>query len=183
MELLVRVLGSLAAIYGAAYYITAMVDPARFVDWFSINEAERRGEKGLKFYFRFGATLIGCGFFMYARAYSIFQVIPHDWGGVGEDGDWESMRHGLQITFAGFATLGVLSELEKGARRAALSVLSDKELKAFQDVLRVHGEEHLERKVTARKIEEFKKLEEDSASELVRRMSRHELAMLERHDL
>jgi hypothetical protein len=180
MELALRAFGSLAAIYGAAYYITALVDPATFVDWFSLNEAERRGEKGWRFYLRFGVTLLGCGFFMYAAAYSIVQVIPSDWGSLNEDGDWESTRRGLQITFAGFVTLGVMSALEKSVKDAALGPLTQKELKAIREVIRFRQNDSLDREVNARTITELKQLEDETKSDFVRRACRDEIARLER---
>jgi hypothetical protein len=117
---------------------------------------------------------------MYAAAYSIVQVIPSDWGSLNEDGDWESTRRGLQITFAGFVTLGVMSALEKSVKDAALGPLTQKELKAIREVIRFRQNDSLDREVNARTITELKQLEDETKSDFVRRACRDEIARLER---
>lgn len=182
MELAIRLVGSGLAVYGAAYFVTAMVDRERFVDHFSLNEAERHQEKQIKFYVRMGVTILGCGFFMYAAAYSVFQFIPHDWGRYDEYGEWVSTRHGLQFMFAMVATLSVVSALEKDAKFIAVDRIEKHELRAIKEVLRLHASSDLQSKIDARVAVGLKRLEEDATSASVRRECREALAWREYDD-
>lgn len=60
-------------------------------------------------------TLICLGRVVYCAVYAVTFAIPPDWGGLGEDGDWQSTREYVQYVAAFFGSLFLAERLEKNA--------------------------------------------------------------------
>ncbi|MEM7665133.1 MAG: hypothetical protein AAF250_04705 [Pseudomonadota bacterium] len=133
-------LGSITSSYAAAYLLFAIAKPNVFVDLFAVNFAERRGAKDWAVYFRIGVTLIGLGLLFYNAAEALVMIVPEDWGGLNEDGEWEYTRYGLQATFAGFASLVVLSSVEDRAEETLRWRVLSRKVRVLENEFRFHAD-------------------------------------------
>lgn len=60
-------------------------------------------------------TLLAVGVLIYAAVYAVVDVIPYDWGGHDEDGEWQSLRYTLQMGVGFFGAIGLAPKLEENA--------------------------------------------------------------------
>ena len=67
-------------------------------------------------------VVIAIGRVVYCAAYAVTFVIPLDWGGKGEDGDWVSTRFYVQVVMAIIGALLLGNSLEKSALAASKSL-------------------------------------------------------------
>lgn len=127
MPIILRALQSAFGLYGAIYVATAICAPRWFLDTIALEHIEwryrdRQRARNImspgKPWYLFPAmflTMIAVGVIVYAAAYAIVLVIPYDWGSPDEDGDWQSMRHYLQMMAAFLGGIGLVMRLEKNA--------------------------------------------------------------------
>ncbi len=179
MEFLFKGLGCAIAAYGAAYLITSILLPAHFLDIFSVNDAERRSGKGWRVRLRIGLAILGMGLFLNAGAYSIFSVIPVDWGNFNEDGEWEYTRGAFQLIFAGYATLMLVSSLDEKAEISASRDILLCKLRAYRDALHFQGNAGERLAATRNFKKELTELRERASSNFVRRACDDELRLVE----
>lgn len=104
LPLLIRVIQSAIAIYGALFVVSAIFWPR----WFLSTFADRLERLSLKsdsmLILWFGTTLFSVGVLIYYALTPIFSVVPTSWGGEDEYGDIVNLRSGLQSVIALFGT-------------------------------------------------------------------------------
>jgi hypothetical protein len=109
-------------LYGALYVGTAICAPRWFLDTLAINHIQRRRAVGRKvelepWWTQPWAifTMLAVGVLIYAAVYAVVAVIPYDWGGHDEDGEWQSLRYTIQVGIGFLGAIGLVGKLENNA--------------------------------------------------------------------
>lgn len=114
-EIAFRVIQSGFATFGLVYLMTAIITPAWFLKWLSIERLDRRSATWRVWCQGF-LTVVAVGVLVYAALYAVISAIPYGWGGENEDGDWEATRDTFRYTATFILTVGASVQLEKNAK-------------------------------------------------------------------
>ena len=119
------VLQAVAAAYGATYLVTAAAAPRWFITTISFERIMSIGRDRRSSYFDdlpwwgmpIGFLVMICvGVVVYHAIGPIFELIPDDWGGLDEDGEWQSTREHFQIYATCLLTVLAVSTAENSAK-------------------------------------------------------------------
>ena len=125
-EQVVYTVGSLLAIYGAVYFVTALSSPAFFLRSMAIGLLNYRsysyhptGRDRLIGWVKGLVAFIGLGYLTYRAVAPLCDWIPFDWGGHDEDGEWQPARDTLRGLLTLFGTVWALTSAERLAKLQA----------------------------------------------------------------
>jgi hypothetical protein len=115
--------GSLLAIYGVTYFVTALTAPGFFFDFLAVEKRRDQSDRfGPSLGFKLSVwrrgifALIGVGYFTYRATAPLADWLPFDWGSPNEDGEWTSARDTLRFSLTLFGTLWAMTTAERIAK-------------------------------------------------------------------
>lgn len=117
-ELILRLIGSGFALNAAFWLTMAFWKPRwfirrRFEGAYGIKTNGFSNQLPKSEWFFLIALVAGLGILTYCAAYGLVWWMPHEWGGIDEEGDFRSMRTTTQGFAAFAATYGILSAMTK----------------------------------------------------------------------
>ena len=119
--IVVQCILSISALTGGTFVISPIAAPNLFLALFGLGNASSKWEamtitRLAKYAYMWFVTL-SVGYFLWGGFSLVVEAIPADWGGVDDDGEWNSVRYFTQMSLVTIATLAIVSSAETNVEK------------------------------------------------------------------